>query len=117
MSAHDAYNTTGQTSKDFEEVTRIHLGLQDLINDKTSSAASANNFAIYPGAKISNMIANRSKEGANLDSIGSINIVTKNQTSMEASTVSTIGYGGQVSKESQSRVLDLNRQTNFPLNI
>jgi len=46
------------------------------------------------------MIANRSKEGANLDSIGSINIVTKNQTSMEASTVSTIGYGGQVSKES-----------------
>ena len=59
MSAHDAYHTTG-SSKDFEEVTRIHLGLQELINDKSSSHQTSvgNNFALYPGAKISHMIAN-----------------------------------------------------------
>lgn len=62
------------------------------------------------------MIANKSKEGANLDSIGSINIVTKQASMEQASTVSTVGYG-QVSGESKSRILDLNRQTNFPLNV
>ena len=34
MSAHDAYQQSSST-KDFEEVTRIHLGLQDILNDKS----------------------------------------------------------------------------------
>jgi len=53
MSAHDAYHNTG-SSKDFEEVTRIHLGLQELINDKSSSAsANPANLAWYHSSKAS----------------------------------------------------------------
>ena len=52
MSAHDAYHNTG-SSKDFEEVTRIHLGLQELMNNEKSSTASANpaNLAWYHSSK------------------------------------------------------------------
>ena len=49
MSANDAT----KSSKDFEEVNRIHMGLQDLINDRSSSTSAPNaaNMAWYHSSK------------------------------------------------------------------
>ena len=110
MSAHYAFNHT-KSSKDFEEVNRIHLGLQELINDKssTTSAPNAANMAWYHSSKIQNAVSSVRKE-ATLDSLGSINIVTKTP-GLEISTVDADKL------ENKTKVVDLNRMTNFPLNV
>ena len=55
MSAHDAMHGSAST-KDFEEVTRIHLGLHELLNNKSSAASVTNpgaNFPLHQSAKLS----------------------------------------------------------------
>ena len=107
MSAHDAYHNTG-SSKDFEEVTRIHLGLQELINDKSSSAsANPANLAWYHSSKASQNVV---RKEATLDSIGSINIVTKTPG------VDMGAFDGEKA-DPKTKVVDLNRLTTFPLNV